>query len=111
MRRLVILVSLLASTVAYAADLKTGTPEEVRADFDLVCNLPERSHTQDIKDEGEKAQKMAAYLKVHLKTEQVTKILALMGSVAADKQVATFMTEVRRAGYTGPCPFVENAKK
>jgi hypothetical protein len=104
---LVVLGGGVAASPAAHADQKEGTPAEVKADFDLICNLPERSGLGKVKDTSEKASKMAQYLFAHLKTTQALRVLQGMASEAGEKKPALLKEAAAKAGYTGPCPFAD----
>ncbi len=105
MKYLAVFIVLLALT-SLAHALKDGTPAEVKADFDLICNSPALSHADQTKDPSERATRIANYVKAHLKTNQAMKLLQDMPSsgMTPEEKGASLKREAVKAGYTGPCP-------
>lgn len=97
----------LTLTLLLSQAQKTGTPAEVKADYEMVCNVIERSGAAKETDPSKKAQTAATYLFKHLKTKQVLSQMQSMGSVRPEDKVKVFKAAAAKAGYTGPCPFLE----
>ena len=97
----------LASATAYAAPLKDGTPAEVKADFDLICNSVARSGAAKEKDPSMKAQKIANYLLSHIATKQAMHVMQSMGGMLPEEKPAALKRAAADAGYKGPCPFAD----
>jgi hypothetical protein len=94
------------ATVTEAKPLKQGTKEEVRADFEMICNAVERSGASK-SDPGEKAQKIADYLLSHIQTKQAMSFMQSMGGMLPQEKPAALKRAARESGYKGACPFAD----
>jgi hypothetical protein len=99
--RITIALALFAG-IAYA-DHK----DDVRTDFDNLCNARERSGADKEKNPSERAEKMAEYLKKTLKTEEVKKLFASLADMNPADAGPKVKAEAAKAGYTGACPIVD----
>ncbi len=107
MKRALVLAAFLAFAPSVHAEVKDGTPEEVKADFDMICDVVKRSHADQEKDPSKKAAKLADYLLSHLKTRQALHTMqSLAGELPADKP-RLLKKAAADAGHRGPCPFAD----
>ena len=104
MLRLVAAILLLA-TPALAAP---GTKAAIKADYDTVCNAPERSGALK-KSESERMQVIIDYLLKNLKTDEVRNFLGTLGTRMPNERGSALKQAAKDAGYTGSCKFADMA--
>jgi hypothetical protein len=94
-------VLLLVSLALPACRPHPGTNEEVKADFELLCNAIERSGANPGPNQEREA---TAYAKAHLATKEAADALAALGFLKGPERGPALKAAAVKAGYDGPCP-------
>jgi hypothetical protein len=102
-KRALLVLALLATPAVALADPKA----DVKADYELVCNVVERSGADKTQDPSQRAQKIALYLTQHLKTQEVKLFMASLAVKPPAEKGPALKKAAADAGYTGSCPFAD----
>jgi hypothetical protein len=81
-----------------------------KADYESVCFARERSGADKEKDASSRAIKIADYIRNHLKTDEVRKVVGELGSELPENRGPRLKREAAKVGYTGRCPMVDDDK-
>ncbi len=82
----------------------SSTSAEVKEDYDLVCNAVARSGADKVKDPGERAQRVAAFLQRSIKSQEVRDFMASLAGMLPEQKGPALEKAAARAGYKGKCP-------
>jgi hypothetical protein len=104
---------MLRTTIAVAllsvpASAGTSSMSAQKADYETVCFARERSGADKEKDGSARAVKIAEYLRTHLKTDEVRKVVGELGGELPENRGSRLKREAAKVGYTGRCPIVDD---
>ena len=81
------------------------------ADFEDICHASERAGVAGVTDPAERAMRTAQWIDTRLRTREARRSLAALAAIRCEDKGPLLLQAAKEAGYTGPCPMVEESTR